>query len=102
MSIVSFSSHKSYLIDQNQGLYRVLLKVDKDYPKVQLTFSAIGEDDDREDLTVQKYAFKKITQKVGKNTVGPIPLSADETNELFVTFENKEKMRLNISAVEVK
>lgn len=102
MSIINFSSHKSYLIDQNQGLYRVLLKVDKDYPKVQLTFSAIGEDDDREDLTVQKYAFKKITQKVGKNTVGPISLSADETNELFVTFENKEKMRLNISAVEVK
>lgn len=102
MSIINFSFHKSYLIDQNQGLYRVLLKVDKDYPKVQLTFSAIGEDDDREDLIVQKYAFKKIKRKVGKNAVGPISLSANEANELFVTFENKEKMRLNISAVEVK
>lgn len=101
MSIINFSSHKSYLIDQNQGLYRVLLKVDKDYPKVQLTFSAVGEDDDHEDLTVQKYAFKKATQKVGKSTIGPIFLSADETNEIFVTFENKEKMRLNVSAVEV-
>lgn len=102
MSIINFSSHKSYMIDQNQGLYRVLLKVDKDYPKVQLTFSAIGEDDDREALTVQKYAFRKVTQKVGKNAVGPVSLSADEVNELFVTFEIKEKMRLNISAVEVK
>lgn len=102
MSIVNFSTQKSYLIDQNLGLYRVLLKVDKDYPKVRLTFSAIGEDGDHEDLTVQKYAFRGVTQKVGKSTVGPISLSADEANELYVTFENKEKMRLNISAAEVK
>lgn len=102
MSIVNFSSHKSYLIDQKQGLYRVLLKVDKDCPKVKLTFSAVGEDNERENLTVQKCIFRKATQKVKESTVGPVALSADETNELFVTFENKEKMRLNISAMEVK
>ncbi len=99
---ISFSTQKAYLIDQSLGLYRVLLKVDKDYPKVRLTFSAIGEDGDHEDLAVQKYALRGVTQKVGKSTVGPISLSANEANELYVTFENKEKMRLNISAAEVK
>lgn len=102
MSAINFSSHKSYLLDQNQGLYRILLKVDQDYPKVRLAFSAIGEDQDREDLTVQKFAFRGVTKKVGKNIIGPISLSANEANELYVTFENKEKMRLNVSAMEVK
>jgi len=66
---------------------------------VTLSFYAIGEDLDEDLLTVEKYAYGSKTNRVNGKSIGPLSLKANEIAELFVTFENKEKMRINIIAM---
>lgn len=99
LSAVNVSWQKAFIINENLGLWRVLLKAEQDYSNVMLSFYAIGEDSEEDLLIVEKYAFGAKTFKTQGKSIGPISLKANETTELFVTFENKEKMRINIIAM---
>ena len=99
LSAVNISWQKAHIINQQIGLWRVLLRPEQDYSNVTLSFYAIGEDLDEDLLTVEKYAYGAKTNKVNGKSIGPISLKANEIAELFVTFENKEKMRINIIAM---
>ena len=76
-----------------------MLKPAQDYSNVTLSFYAIGEDNEEDLLTVEKYAYGSKTNRVQGKTIGPLNLRANEIAELFITFENKEKMRINIIAM---
>lgn len=99
LSTVNISWQKAFIINQQLGLWRVLLKSEQDCSNVTLSFYAIGEDNEEDLLTVEKYAFGAKTNRVQGKTIGPLSLKANEVAELFVTFENKEKMRINIIAM---
>ena len=99
LSAVNISWQKAFIINQQLGLWRVLLKPEQDYSNVTLSFYAIGEDNEEDLLTVEKYAYGSKTNRVQGKTIGPLNLRANEIAELFITFENKEKMRINIIAM---
>ena len=99
LSAVNISWQKAFIINQKLGLWRVLLKPDLDYTNVTLSFYAIGEDNEEDLLTVEKYVVDKKTNKVQGKTIGPLSLKANEITEMFITFETKEKMRINILAM---
>ena len=99
LSAVNLTWQKAFIINQKLGLWRLLLKTEQDYSNVTLSFYAIGADNEEDLLTVEKYAFGGKTNKVQGKAVGPLNLKANETAELFVTFENKEKMKIDIIAM---
>lgn len=102
LSVVNLTSQKVFLINQKLGLYKVVIRAEQTYPKVLLSFYAIGEDAAEDLLAITKYAYNGVTKVINGNTVGPIAIESGESAELFITFDNKEKMRLNMLATEVK
>lgn len=98
LSTVNITWQKAFIINQKFGLWRVLLKAEQDCANVTLSFYSIGEDNEEDVLTVEKYAIGSTTKKVQGKSVGPLSMKANEITELFVTFANKEKMRINIIA----
>jgi hypothetical protein len=84
------------MIRQEIGLYKVVIKTSEDYPKTFLTFFAIGEDNNEDELLVTKYTTDGKVKPVNGSVVGPISFERNVAKELFVHFDNKEKMRINI------
>ena len=100
LSTVNITDQRAFAVKPSLGLYRVLIKSDRDYAKVHLSFSAVGEDESEDALEVEKYATDGRTETVAGTEIGPISLAKDTPKELFVTFKNKEKMLLDIVTTE--
>ena len=102
LSTVNITEQRVFAVNPQLGLYRVLVKSDKDYDKVYFTFSAVGEDESEDALEVVRFAIDGKPLNNSGTTIGPIFLEKDTMKELFVTFANKEKMLLDVVAKEVK
>jgi hypothetical protein len=100
LSTLNISTQKSFMLSQKDGLYKIRLQAENDTPEVKLEFYSIGEDNEQEALLVQKYAYNGKTTQIHSKTIGPLELKGGEFSEIFVTFEEKEKMCLNIVATE--
>lgn len=101
-SAIKLNMKKAYVVNEKLGLYKVLIRSDRDCQNLRLSFAAVGEDHTEDSLLVQSYTINNKTKKQNNShDIGPISLSANMLTEVFVTFETKEKMMLNISAVEV-
>jgi hypothetical protein len=100
LSALNISTQKSFMLSQKDGLYKVRLQAEQDAPKVKFEFYSIGEDNEQEALLVQKYAYNGKTTQTYCKIIGPLELRGGEFSEIFVTFEDKEKMCLNIVATE--
>lgn len=102
MSAAKLTMKRAYVINDKLGLYKVIVCADRDCKNLKLSFAAVGEDQSEDALLVQSYTFNGKTKKqANMHVIGPLELSANEKTEIYVTFENKEKMMLNISAMEV-
>jgi hypothetical protein len=101
VSIIDLLAQRAYIINESTGLYRVTMLSDKDYSKVFLRFFAVGEDNATDSLAVEKCMSDSHTIPVRDGRVGPISLEKSMKKDLFVTFELKEKMMLEIDAEEV-
>ena len=102
MSTIKLNLKKAYILNEKLGLYKIIVRSDRDTQNLRLSFTAVGEDQSEDTLRVNSFSANGITKKQSNmQTIGPIALVANEPTEVFVTFENKEKMMLNISAMEV-
>ena len=72
----------------------------ENYNSLYIAFSAIGEGDSNDKIIVEKYTLDKQTTLCNNTKIGPIAIEKDEAKEIFVTFENKEKMLINMDITE--
>ena len=89
-------------ISAERGLYKAIIESDSDYENVLLTFNAVGEDTNKEQLAITKYVVDGKTTKEEKTEIGPINLEKNNRKEIIIHFKKKEKMLLNLRAREVK
>ena len=101
-SIVDITAQKAFIIRQEIGLYKIIIRTTEDNQNVFLTFFAIGEDDEEDDLLVEKYTCDGATHIANGKSIGPIVFQKDVVKEIFVYFKIKEKMRINIVAKGMK
>lgn len=87
-------------VSQNVGLYKIILCPTKDCNSLYIEFSAIGEGDSNDKIIVEKYTIDKQTTPCNNTKIGPVVIEKDEAKEIFVTFENKEKMLINMDITE--
>lgn len=87
-------------VSQNAGLYKIILCPTEDCNSLCIEFSAIGEGDSNDKIIVEKYTTDKQTTPCNNTKIGPIVIEKDEAKEIFVTFENKEKMLINMDITE--
>lgn len=87
-------------VSQNAGLYKIILCPTENCNSLFIKFSAIGEGDSNDKIVVEKYSLDKQTTSCKNTKIGPISIEKDETKEIFVTFENKEKMLINMDITE--
>ena len=87
-------------VSQNAGLYKIILCPTEDYNSLYIEFSAIGEGDSNDKIVVEKYTIDKQTTPCNNTKIGPVVIEKDEAKEIFVTFENKEKMLINMNITE--
>lgn len=91
---------KIFAIKPSQGLYKLILNPIKDCEKIFVDFSAIGEGSSKDLLEVEKYSVNSRRFDGKGSKIGPIKISSSERNEIFVTFQNKEKMVINMDITE--
>lgn len=87
-------------VNQNAGLYKIILCPTEDCNSLYIEFSAIGEGDSNDKIVVEKYTIDKQTTPCNNTKIGPVVIEKDEAKEIFVTFENKEKMLINMNITE--
>lgn len=87
-------------VSQNAGLYKIILSPTEDCNSLHIEFSAIGEGDSNDKIIVEKYTIDKQTMPCNNTKIGPVAVEKDEAKEIFVTFENKEKMLINMNITE--
>lgn len=87
-------------VSQNAGLYKIILCPTENCNSLHIEFSAIGEGDSNDKIIVEKYTIDKQTTPCNNTKIGPIVIEKDEAKEIFVTFENKEKMLINMDITE--
>ena len=87
-------------VSQNAGLYKIILCPTEDCNSLYIEFSAIGEGDSNDKIVVEKYTIDKQTTPCNNTKIGPVVIEKDEAKEIFVTFENKEKMLINMNITE--
>lgn len=87
-------------VSQDVGLYKIILCPTEDCNSLYIAFSAIGEGDSNDKIIVEKYTLDKQTTPCNNTKIGPIAIEKDEAKEIFVTFENKEKMLINMDIME--
>lgn len=100
LSTVNITDQRAFALKSSLGLYRVLIKSDQDYEKAYLSFFAVGEDESKDALKVEKYATNGKSENATGTQIGPISIEKDIPKEIFVTFINKEKMLLDILTTE--
>lgn len=88
------------VVSQNAGLYKIILCPAEDCNSLYIEFSAIGEGDSNDKIIVEKYTIDKQTTSCNNTKIGPVVIEKDEAKEIFVTFENKEKMLINMDITE--
>ena len=88
------------VVSQNAGLYKIILCPTEDCNSLYIEFSAIGEGDSNDKIIVEKYTIDKQTTSCNNTKIGPVVIEKDEAKEIFVTFENKEKMLINMDITE--
>lgn len=87
-------------INQNAGLYKIILCPMEDCNSLYIEFSAIGEGNLNDKIVVEKYTIDKQTSSGKNSKIGPIYIAQNDAKEIFVTFENKEKMLINMDITE--
>lgn len=87
-------------VSQNAGLYKIILCPTEDCNSLYIEFSAIGEGDSNDKIVVEKFTIDKQTTSCNNTKIGPVVIGKDEAKEIFVTFENKEKMLINMDITE--
>ena len=102
LSTVNIIAQKSYLLQEELGLYRIVLKTAESHQKVHLSFYAIGEDNNEDPLIMQGFECDGKFKQVNGKSIGPFSFEKDQFKEISVRFENQERMRINIITSEVK
>lgn len=93
---IDLLTQRAYLINEAIGLYKVTMTSDHDYSDVFIRFYAVGEDQATDSLAIEKCVIGGHTIPKVDGCIGPIILKESVLNELFITFELKEKMMLKI------
>ncbi len=86
---------KIFAINYKQGLYKLLLKSKRDYEKIYIEVYAYGEDGSEEKLNIKKCFLDGKQLSCSQSNIGPFKLSAEDKKELYITFDNQEKMVLD-------
>lgn len=99
----NIEKQRVFPINQEQGLYKLIVVAEKDYDKTYMYFSSVGEDGRKETLNVNYYK-EADKNKCNANgiRIGPISLAKKQPKEVFVELQNKEKMLLNFVVTEEK
>lgn len=95
-----FNYKRIFPKNYNQGLYQVVLSSKNDIERLFINFAVIGEGASKDSLKTIQYHVDGQNIPINDSKIGPLKLIANESKEIFVTFENKEKMVINMDIFE--
>ena len=80
----------------NYSSYRVSFVLENDCEKVNISVRAIGDDGNKEPLKIKNYKFNKASYNAEANIITLSNVSSKENHEVFLNFEQNEKMALEL------
>ena len=100
VSVKELSKRRIFPMAVNVGLYRAVVRPNRDYEKLFVECVVAGEDGSTEQLKINKFMYNGKAVPCKGNKAGPISVSKDTVAEFMVTFDRKEKMGLNLLLTE--
>lgn len=100
VSVKELSKRRIFPMAVNVGLYRAVVRPNRDYEKLFVECVVAGEDGSTEQLKINKFMYNGKSVPCKGNKAGPISVSKDTVAEFMVTFDRKEKMGLNLLLTE--
>lgn len=93
----NLKGQRAFPVHYQGGLYKVIACAGDNYSNVYMSFSAIGEDKNKEDLKIEYYTYngRKVLMN-NKNKMGPMALPANTIPEIKVKFDTNEKLELDL------
>ncbi len=89
-------------INYKIGLYQVVILPQNNCENTFINFSVIGEGGTKEPLEILMCKVDSQPIPFKDSRIGPLSLSAEKTQKIFVNFKNKEKMLINLEITEEK
>lgn len=100
VSVKELSKRRIFPMAVNVGLYRAVVRPNRDYEKLFVECVVAGEDGSTEQLKINKFMYNGKSIPCKGNKAGPISVSKNTVAEFMVTFDRKEKMGLNLLLTE--
>lgn len=97
ITIKELPHRRVFPISVSSGLYKIIVKPDRDYEKLYVECAAAGEDGKTDELTYSKFMYKGAAVNYFRGKAGPIQVSQNEAAEFVVTFNAKEKMGISLN-----
>ena len=94
-------AQRAFPIDTTQGIYKVIIKPAENCENMHIKFFAVGEDGKSDPLDIISFKHNGINVSISNREAGPISIKAETLAEFFVTFKEKEKMKLSLHWTEV-
>lgn len=96
ITVKELPKRRAFLMSDAAGLYKVIVKPEKDYEKLFVECVVAGEDGKTDELHIDKFMYNgRAVNSVG-GKAGPIKVTKGVPAEFIVTFDKKEKMGLNL------
>lgn len=93
----NLKGQRAFPIHYKSGLYKIIACAGENYSNVYMSFSAIGEDNNKEDLKIEYYTYNgRKTLMNNKTKMGPMSLLANSIPEIKVKFDTDEKLQLEL------
>jgi len=100
VSATDIISERTLPINAQLGLYKTTIVTSRDYENVYLKVSAARDDLKEEGLQPKTFTQDKIKHSVTGEFFGPITLKSGQANQIFIEFEEKERMAVTVLVME--
>lgn len=97
----NLTAQRAFPVNIKQGVYKVVVKPEKDCENMYVEFFAVGEDGKADLLDIVSFKHNGVNIDISNGKAGPISVKAETPAEFFVIFKNKEKMKLSLHLTEV-
>lgn len=96
VSIKELSKRRIFPVAVNVGLYKAVVRPNRDYENLFVECVVAGEDGSTDQIKINKFMCEGKAIPCRGNKAGPIKVAKDNVAEFMITFDKKEKMGLNL------
>lgn len=96
ISLKELNKRRIFPMAANMGIYKIVVLPNRNYERLFIECTVAGEDGNADQININRFMFNGKSFGCKGNKAGPVKVTAGIPAEFIVTFDQKEKLGLNL------